>query len=189
MQIGLFFGSFNPFHIGHKAIASYIAKFTDLDQVWFIVSPHNPLKKKKSLLDQYHRLQIIRAEIDDIDCLKVSDVEFSLPQPSFTIDTLTYLSEKFKKHHFSIIMGSDNINSLHKWKNFHEILNNYSIMVYPRPNVVFNSSYKQVKYLQKAPVIDVSASFIRESIKLGKDISFLVPDKAWKYIDQMNFYK
>ena len=189
MNIGLFFGSFNTFHIGHKAIASYIAEYTSLEQVWFVVSPQNPLKSKSSLLDQYHRLQIIRAEIDDVDNLIASDIEFSLPQPSYTIDTLAYLKENFLENQFSLIMGADNINSIHRWKNYLQIINHHQIIVYPRPNITYTPIYKNVTFLKDAPIIDVSSSFIRKSIKNKKAVSFLIPEKAWSYIDEMNFYK
>jgi len=189
MNVGLFFGSFNPFHIGHMAIASYIVEYTNLDQVWFVVSPQNPLKKKSSLLDQYHRLQIIRAEINDIDNLIASDIEFSLSQPSYTIDTLAYLIGKYQGYKFSLIMGADNINSISKWKNYMQIVSHHPIIVYPRPNINYKEIYKNVTYLKDAPIIDVSSSFIRRSIKNKKKVSFLVPEKAWSYIDEMNFYK
>ena len=129
MKIGLFFGSFNPIHIGHKVIASYLVDFTDLDKVMFLVSPQNPLKQKISLLDQYHRLQIIRAEIEDNSKLAVSDIEFDMPKPSYTIDTLVRLKEKHPENDYSIIMGSDNLQNFHKWKNYEQILEDYSVYV------------------------------------------------------------
>jgi nicotinate-nucleotide adenylyltransferase len=168
MNIGLFFGSFNPFHIGHKAIASYIAEYTSLEQVWFVVSPQNPLKSKSSLLDQYHRLQIIRAEIDDVDNLIASDIEFSLPQPSYTIDTLAYLKENFFENQFSLIMGADNLQSFHKWKNFQQILKDYSIYVYPRHGYEVEGSHNNIHLIQDVPQMEISASFIRNSIKKGR---------------------
>jgi nicotinate-nucleotide adenylyltransferase len=189
MRIGLFFGSFNPFHIGHKAIGSYIAQNTEVDQVWYVVSPQNPLKQKSSLLDQYHRLQIIRRDIENQNDLFVSDIEFSLPTPSYTIDTVVNLSEKHPEHTFSLIMGGDNIKTLHKWKNYEQILENYFIYVYPRYGFDFKLSHKHVVYLKEVPMMDISAMFIRESIKNGKDMSSFIPYKAWKYIDEMNFYK
>ena len=133
MHIGLFFGSFNPIHVGHLSIAGYMAQFTDLDQVLFVVSPHNPLKEKKSLLKGHHRLAMVNAAIDDILYLRATDIEFSLPQPSYTVNTLVHLSEKYPQHKFSLIMGSDNLQSLDKWKNYEVILSNHSILVYPRP--------------------------------------------------------
>jgi len=189
MKIGLFFGSFNPMHIGHKIIASYIAEFSDLDKVMFIVSPQNPLKQKISLLDQYHRLQIIRAEIEDNSKLEVSDIEFTMQKPSYTIDTLVRVKEKYPENDYSIIMGSDNLQNFHKWKNYEQILKDYSVYVYPRPGNEINGSHKNIHIIEGVPQIEISSSFIRKSIKEGKDISCLMPEKAWTYIDEMNFYR
>ena len=188
-HIGLFFGSFNPFHIGHKAIGSHIAQHTDLDKVWFVVSPQNPKKEKKSLLNQNHRFQIIQREVEDNSFLDVSDVEFGLPLPSYTIDTLVNLSEKYPEYKFSLIMGEDNIISLNKWKNYKQILNNYNIYVYPRAGEFKERLHENIKYIKDAPMFDISASFIRKSISAGKNVSSLIPEKAYKYIDEMNFYK
>ena len=189
IKIGLFFGSFNPFHIGHKVIGAHMVQHTDLDKVWYVVSPQNPQKEKKSLLNQHHRMQIIQREIEDHNDLDVSDIEFNLPIPSYTIDTLVNISEKYPSYSFSIIMGEDNIVSLPKWKNYKEILDNYSIYVYPRNGSYVKKTHKNIFYIEDVPLIDVSASFIRNSIKLGKDVSSLLPEKAWQYIDEMNFYK
>ena len=189
MKIGLFFGSFNPIHIGHKVIASYLVDFTDLDKVMFVVSPQNPLKQKISLLDQYHRLQIIRAEIEDNSNLEVSDIEFDMPKPSYTIDTLVRLKEKYPENDYSIIMGSDNLQNFHKWKNYEQILEDYSIYVYPRPGYEISGSHKNIHVIEGVPQMEISSSFIRKSIKEGKDISYLMPEKAWIYTDEMNFYK
>ena len=189
MKIGLFFGSFNPVHIGHKVIASYLVDFTDLDKVMFIVSPQNPLKQKISLLDQYHRLQIIRAEIEDNSKLAVSDIEFDMPKPSYTIDTLVRLKEKYPENDYSIIMGSDNLQNFHKWKNYEQILEDYSVYVYPRPGYEISGSHKNTHVIEGVPQMEISSSFIRQSIKKGKDISYLMPEKAWIYTDEMNFYR
>ena len=189
MKIGLFFGSFNPIHIGHKVIASYLVDFTDLDKVMFVVSPQNPLKQKISLLDQYHRLQIIRSEIEDNSKLEVSDIEFDMPKPSYTIDTLVRLKEKYPENDYSIIMGSDNLQNFHKWKNYEQILEDYSIYVYPRPGYEISGSHKNIHVIEGVPQMEISSSFIRKSIKEGKDISYLMPEKAWIYTDEMNFYK
>jgi nicotinate-nucleotide adenylyltransferase len=189
MKIGLFFGSFNPIHIGHKVIASYLVDFTDLDKVMFVVSPQNPLKQKISLLDQYHRLQIIRAEIEDNSKLEVSDIEFNMPKPSYTIDTLVRLKEKHPENDYSIIMGSDNSQNFHKWKNYEQILENYSVYVYPRPGYEISGSHKNIHVIEGVPQMEISSSFIRKSIKEGKDISYLMPEKAWIYTDEMNFYR
>ncbi len=189
MKIGLFFGSFNPIHIGHKIIASYMVEFTDLDKVCFIVSPQNPEKKKSSLLDQYHRLQIIRHEIEDDNKLSVSDIEFTMPIPSYTIDTLSVLKEKYPENEYSLIMGADNIKSLYKWKNYQQILKYYRIYVYPREGYKPSLVDKNIFYINDVPKMEISASFIRASIKEKKDVSYLVPEKAWSYIEKMNFYK
>ena len=189
MKIGLFFGSFNPVHIGHKVIASYLVDFTDLDKVMFVVSPQNPLKQKISLLDQYHRLQIIRAEIEDNSKLEVSDIEFDMPKPSYTIDTLVRLKEKYPENNYSIIMGSDNLQNFHKWKNYEQILEDYSVYVYPRPGYEISGSHKNIHVIEGVPQMEISSSFIRKSIKEGKDISYLMPEKAWIYTDEMNFYR
>ena len=189
MKIGLFFGSFNPIHIGHKVIASYLVDFTDLDKVMFVVSPQNPLKQKISLLDQYHRLQIIRAEIEDNSKLAVSDIEFDMPKPSYTIDTLVRLKEKYPENDYSIIMGSDNLQNFHKWKNYEQILEDYSVYVYPRPGYEISGSHKNIHLIEGVPQMEISSSFIRKAIKEGKDISYLMPEKAWIYTDEMNFYR
>ena len=189
MKIGLFFGSFNPMHIGHKIIASYMVEFSDLNKLMFVVSPQNPLKQKISLLDQYHRLQIIRSEIEDNLKLSVSDIEFKMPQPSYTIDTLVRLKEKNPENEYALIMGADNLQNFHKWKNYEQILQDYFIYVYPRPGYEIKGSHKNIRILEGVPQMEISASFIRESIKQGKDVSYLMPEKAWKYTDEMNFYK
>ena len=189
MKIGLFFGSFNPMHIGHKIIASYMAEFSDLEKVIFVVSPENPLKQKKILLDPNHRLQIIRAEVKDNLKLAVSDIEFSMPQPSYTIDTLARLKEDSPENEYALIMGADNLQNFHKWKNYEQILENYSIYVYPRPGIEINRIHQNIHIVDNAPQMEISASFVRNSIKQGKAVSYLMPEKAWKYIDEMNFYK
>ena len=189
MRVGLFFGSFNPFHIGHKIIASYMVEFSDLEKILFIVSPQNPFKQKESLLDQNHRLQIIRAEVEDNIKLSVSDIEFYLPKPSYTIDTLIRLEEKYPENEFSIIIGADNLNTLHKWKNYKQILENYSVYVYPRNGFETQETHKNIQLIKGVPQMEISASFIRKAIKSGKDVSCLIPEKSWKYIDDMNFYK
>ncbi len=189
MKIGLFFGSFNPIHIGHKVISSYLVNFTDLDRVMFVVSPQNPFKQKISLLDQYHRLQIIRVEIEDNSKLEVSDIEFDMPKPSYTIDTLVRLKEKYPENDYSIIMGSDNLQNFHKWKNYEQILEDYSVYIYPRPGYEISGSHKNIHLIEGVPQMEISSSFIRKSIKEGKDISYLMPEKAWIYTDEMNFYR
>lgn len=189
MKIGLFFGSFNPIHIGHKIIGSYIQEFSQLDKVMFVVSPQNPLKKKTSLLDQYHRLMIIRMEIEDNPNLEVSDIEFSMPQPSYTIDTLVRLKEKHPENEYAIIMGSDNLKNIHKWKNYNQILENYTVYVYPRNGFEIKKTHSNIHIIEGVPEMEISSSFIRKHIKQGRNISYLMPEKAWKYLDEMNFYK
>jgi nicotinate-nucleotide adenylyltransferase len=189
MKIGLFFGSFNPTHIGHKIIASYMAEFSDLGKVIFVVSPENPLKEKNTLLDQSHRLQIIRAEVEDNPKLAVSDIEFNMPKPSYTIDTLLRLKEDYAENEYVLIMGADNLQNFYKWKNYEQILEDYSIYVYPRPDIEINRKHQNIHVVAGVPQMEISASFIRDSIKQGKDVSYLMPEKAWKYIDEMNFYK
>ena len=189
MKIGLFFGSFNPLHVGHKIIASFMAEFSDLEKVLFVVSPQNPLKQKNTLLGQNHRLQIIKSELVDNPKLGVSDIEFRMPQPSYTIDTLVRLKEENPEYEYALIMGADNLQSFHKWKNFQQILKDYSIYVYPRHGYEVEGSHINIHLIQDVPQMEISASFIRNSIKKGKDVSYLMPEKAWKYADEMNFYK
>ena len=155
MKIGLLFGSFNPMHVGHKIIASSLAEFSDLEKVLFVVSPQNPLKQKKTLLDQNHRLQIIRAEVEDNPKLAVSDVEFSMPQPSYTIDTLVRLKEKYPEHEYAIIMGADNLQNFHKWKNYEEILANYSVYVYPRHGYEVEGSHENIHLIDGVPQMEI----------------------------------
>ncbi|MDC0908614.1 nicotinate (nicotinamide) nucleotide adenylyltransferase [Flavobacteriales bacterium] len=189
MKVGLFFGSFNPMHIGHKVIASYLAEFTDIEKVMLVVSPQNPFKAKKTLLHQHHRLMIIKSEIENNNKLLVSDIEFSMPQPSYTIDTLVRLKEKNPDDEYVIIIGSDNLKNLHKWKNYSQIISDFKIYVYPRNGFDNYTEDENIYIIKDVPQMEVSASFIRNSIKLGKDVSYLVPDNAWKYIDEMNFYR
>ena len=190
MHIGLFFGSFNPIHVGHMVLANYMASFTDLEQVWFVVSPHNPLKDKSSLLHQNQRLHMVNLAIGDNIRLQSSNIEFGLPQPSYTINTLAHLKEKYPKHEFSLIMGEDNLESFTKWKNYEEILKNHKIFVYPRPNCSSDSlkSHPSV-VMTEAPLMEISSTMIRKAVKDKKDVSFFVPPAVWQYIDEMNFYK
>jgi nicotinate-nucleotide adenylyltransferase len=195
-KVGLYFGSFNPIHIGHIAIAGYMTEYAGLDQVWFVVSPHNPLKKKETLLADHQRLHMVNLAIGDNVRLKASDIEFKLPIPSYTIDTLTYLKEKHPRNQFVLVMGEDNLFTLHKWKNVNELRSKYAIYVYPRPDSVKPSSplldqillTADIHYL-KAPLMDISGTFIREGIKEGKDMSYFLPPEVWKYIREMHFYE
>lgn len=197
MKIGLYFGSFNPIHIGHLVIANHIAEYSVLDQVWFVVTPHNPFKKKNSLLDNYQRLEMVYRATKDYTKLRPSDIEFNLPQPNYTINTLTYLQEKYPDHQFSLIMGEDNLKSFHKWKNYQLILENHDIYVYPRisGNNTDNSrgetqfdGHKKIHPID-APVMELSSTFIRKSIKEGKNVKPMLPEFVWEYLDEMNFYK
>jgi nicotinate-nucleotide adenylyltransferase len=190
LKVGLYFGSFNPIHIGHLAIANYMVEFTSINQLWFVVSPQNPLKKKAGLLDDYQRLEMVHRAIGDDERFRVSTIEFNLPKPSFTVDTLAYLNDKFPQHHFSIIIGSDNLENFHKWKNYEAIVENYGIIVYPRPG--FDSSKIEISAnisIARAPLMDISSTFIREAIKDRKDIRYFLPQKVWEYIDEMSFYR
>lgn len=190
LTVGLYFGTFNPIHIGHLAIANYMVEYTDIDQLWFIVSPQNPLKKKTSLLDDYQRLEMVHRAVGLDFRFRVSDIEFNLPKPSYTIDTLTYLKEKYPKYKFKILMGSDNLEDLPKWKNYKQILDNYGILVYPRHGFSTSKFHHHPNIcVTNAPIMDISSSFIRNAIHDGKDIRYYVPPKAWEYLDEMNFYR
>ncbi len=189
-KIGLFFGSFNPIHIGHLVIANYMATYSGLDEVWLVVSPHNPLKQKSGLADMYDRLEMAHLATEDASHLKVSDIEFKLPQPSYTIDTLSYLEEKHPEKEFSLIMGADNLHSFKKWKNYEVILNNYKLFVYPRPNVD-TSEWKNhpAVIFTDTPQMEISSTFIRNAIKQEKSIQFFVPDAVIDFMDKKSLYK
>jgi nicotinate-nucleotide adenylyltransferase len=195
MHIGLFFGSFNPVHVGHMVLANYMASFTDLEQVWFVVSPHNPLKEKASLLNQNQRLHMVNLAIGDSDKLKSSNIEFGLSQPSYTVNTLAHLKEKYPQHCFSLIMGEDNLESFKKWKNYEEILKNHKLYVYPRPNcnsevpIAIGIKTHPNVIITEAPLMEISSTMIRKAIKDKKDVSFFVPQAVWQYLDEMSFYK
>lgn len=192
MKIGLYFGTFNPIHVGHLIIANHMVEHTDLDQIWMVVTPHNPLKKKSTLLDDYHRLQMVYLATEDFPKLKPSDIEFKLSQPNYTVNTLVHLEEKFPSHKFSLIMGEDNLKSFHKWKNYEAILAHHDIYVYPRISTeAENSEFKNHPkiHLIDAPVVEISSTFIRNNIKKGKNIQPLLPTKVWQYIDHNNFYR
>ena len=191
MKIGLFFGSFNPIHVGHLIIANHLAEYTDLKQVWLVVSPQNPLKEKETLLNEYHRLDLVNTAIEGNNKLKSCDIEFNLPKPRYTIDTLQYLKEKHPKHQFCIIMGSDNITSFHKWKNAETILNNYPIYVYKRSgDEVFQlqKKYSQVHFLD-VPLLDISSSLIRKMIREKKSVRYLLPENDYEQVIQGGYYK
>lgn len=192
MNIGLFFGSFNPIHVGHLIIANHMAENSDLDKVWFVVTPHNPHKKKNTLLADHHRLQMVNIAVEEYPNLEVSNIEFDLPQPSYTVNTLIHIGEKFPQYQFSLIMGEDNLKSFHKWKNYETILENYQIYVYPR---VANETAKPALLTHKhihqidAPIVELTSTSIRKGIASQKNIRPLVPQNVWQYLDEMNFYK
>jgi nicotinate-nucleotide adenylyltransferase len=192
MKIGLYFGTFNPIHIGHLIIANHFAEYSGLDQIWMVVTPHNPLKNKQTLLDDYQRLQLVFLATEDYPKIKPSDIEFKLSQPNYTVNTLAHLQDKFPEHEFSLIMGEDNLKSLHKWKNQEVILQNHEIYVYPRiSSELENSIYKTNPkvHIIDAPIVEISSTFIRENIKNKKNVRPLLPEKVWEYIDHNNLYK
>lgn len=190
MNIGLFFGSFNPIHVGHMVLANYMLEFTDITKIWFVVSPHNPFKKKESLLDERQRLRMVQLAIGDNNKLSACDIEFKLAQPSYTIDTLVYLKEKYPTYRFSLIMGADNLESFPKWKNYEAILKHHSIYIYPRPghNGGALSSHPKIT-LTEAPLIEISSTVIRKAIKEKKDMRYFLPYHVWQYIEEMHFYE
>jgi len=190
MKIGLFFGSFNPVHIGHMIIANFMATQTDLEQVWMVVSPQNPLKPKSSLARDYDRLHLVRLAIGDNDRLRASDIEFGLPQPSYTIDTLVHLREKFPKHAFALIMGSDNLVHLHKWKNYELLLRDYEIYLYTRPDYPLEKFEEQgTIHSFDAPLMQISASYIRQCLQDGHSVRYLVPEAVFGYLETTNLYR
>jgi len=202
MKIGLYFGTFNPIHIGHLIIANHFAEYSGLDQIWMVVTPHNPLKNKNTLLDDYQRLQLVFLATEDYPKIKPSDIEFKLAQPNYTVHTLAHLQEKYPEHVFSLIMGEDNLKSLHKWKNYDVIIENHEIYVYPRvsseldtslngelakQNSTFNN-HPKIHFID-APIVEISSTFIRKNIKNKKNVQPLLPSKVWEYIDHNNLYK
>ncbi|CAA0152392.1 nicotinate (nicotinamide) nucleotide adenylyltransferase [Tenacibaculum maritimum] len=191
-NIGLYFGTFNPIHIGHLIIANYMVENSDLDEIWMVVTPHNPFKKKSTLLDNYHRLEMVFKATEGYDKIKPSDIEFNLPQPNYTVHTLAHISEKYPDHQFNLIMGEDNLKGLHKWKNYETILEDYEVYVYPRISegkiaTQFDNHHKIHRV--EAPIIQISSTMIRNQIKEGKNSKPLLSATVWKYIDEMNFYK
>lgn len=190
MKIGLFFGSFNPIHIGHLIIANYMVTHTGLQQVWLVVSPQNPLKRKQTLARDYDRLYLVRLATDDNPDLKASNIEFDLPKPSYTIDTLAYLKEKYSQKEFILIMGGDNLATFHKWKNYETILKHHQIYVYNRPDYDLGKlqSHPNV-HIFDAPMMYISASYIRKCIQNGKSVRYLVPDSVYEYLESSNIYK
>lgn len=192
MKVGLYFGTFNPIHVGHLIIANHLAENSNLDQIWLVVTPQSPFKKKRSMLDNYQRLEMVYRATKDYTNLYPSDIEFNLPQPNYTINTLAYLQEKYPEKTFSLIMGEDNLKSFHKWKNYKVILENHELYVYPRLSegqveTEFDGCLN-IHHIN-APIIQLSSTFIRKSIKNGKNIRPMLPEHVWEYVDEMNFYK
>ncbi len=192
MKVGLFFGSFNPIHVGHLILANHIVNNSDLDQIWFVVSPHNPLKEKKSLLADYHRYAMVEMAIEGNDKLRASNVEFNLPQPNYTIVTLATLKEKYPENAFTLIIGEDNLNTFEKWYNYEQILERYSMIVYPRTVNGSNfpvQKYSNITVLEEVPLMNISSTYIRNAIKTKKSVKYILTDVVLKYIEEMNFYK
>ncbi|MCH4822328.1 nicotinate-nucleotide adenylyltransferase [Gramella lutea] len=191
-KVGLFFGTFNPIHTGHLIIANHMAEYSDLEEVWLVVTPHNPHKKKSTLLDNNHRLEMVYRACETYERLKPSNIEFGLPQPNYTVKTLAHLQEKFPTNDFCLIMGEDNLKTFHKWKNSDVILENHEIYVYPRiASGEVDAKYKDHPKIKRidAPIVEISSTFIRKSIKELKNVRPLLNDKVWEFIDQMNFYR
>lgn len=188
MKIGLYFGSFNPIHIGHLIIGSFVSNFTDLEQVWFVVSPQNPLKKSSSLLNEYDRLYLVQKAVENNHKFRASDIEFKLPRPSYTADTLTYISEKYPEHNFYLIIGSDSLKNIHKWKNSEFLLSNYSFYVYQRPGFEVEETKGNINVL-KAPLLEISSTEIRNMIKSGNSVKYLMPEKVLEEIEKNGYYK
>jgi len=189
MKVGLYFGSFNPIHIGHLIIANHIINVTDYKKIWFVVSPQNPLKESKNLLNEYNRLHLVRLATEDNPDFKVSDIEFKLPKPSYTIETLTYLKNDFPTHEFAIIMGSDSLQNFQKWKNYQQLIKENKIIIYKRPGFELIQPFENQIVLEDAPLLEISATGIRKLIKKRKSIRYLVPDKVFEEIEKGRYYK
>jgi nicotinate-nucleotide adenylyltransferase len=190
VKTGLFFGSFNPIHVGHLIIGSYLIDFTDLDEVWYVVSPHNPLKDKASLLNEYERLEMVRIATEDEPRLKASDIEFTLSKPSYTIHTLLHLQEKYPGRQWVLIMGADTVPTLPKWKNYEQLMSNYDIYIYPRPDYILdeNSLPGNMKLIADVPIMEISASHIRNAIRQKKSVRYMLTEKVFQYIDKWGLY-
>jgi len=189
MKVGLFFGSFNPVHVGHMIIANYMVENTDLEEVWLMVTPQNPHKNQRNLLNEYDRLEMVNLAIKNNPKLRASDFEFNLPRPSFTIDTLAHLKEKYPSHEFALIMGTDTVNTLPKWKNYEEIVNGYKVYAYPRPKADISFEFDNLNVQQDTPLMEISASFLRRSIKNRRSIRYMVSDDVAEFIDKWGYYQ
>jgi nicotinate-nucleotide adenylyltransferase len=190
VKTGLFFGSFNPIHVGHLIIGSHLIDFTDLSEVWYIVSPHNPLKDKASLLNEYERLEMVRIATEDEPRLKASDIEFTLSRPSYTIHTLLHLQEKYPNREWVLIMGADTVPTLPKWKNYEQLVNNYEIYIYPRPDYILDTASLplKMKLIPDVPIMEISASHIRNAIRQKKSVRYMLTEKVFQYIDKWGLY-
>ena len=187
--VGLFFGSFNPIHIGHLAIANYILADTEMDELWFVVSPHNPFKKTRDMLSENDRLHLVNLAVEDHPAYRACDIEFCMPKPSYTVDTLARLSDMYPQWKFALIMGSDNLDQFHKWKNSEAIIERYHRYIYPRPE----TAARLPKHIPNAtvvdaPLMDISSTFIRRAIADGKDVPFYLHDKVYRYMKEMHFF-
>ena len=189
MRIGLYFGSFNPVHVAHLIIANHILNETDIEKVWFVVSPQNPFKSESNLLNEYHRLHLVRLATEEDNRIKASDIEFGLPKPSYTTSTLAYLAEKHPEHEFCIIMGSDSLQNLHKWKNYEVIVKNYAVYVYLRPGFEVENHMNANLNILDAPLLQLSATQIRKYIKEGKSVRYILPEKVLDEIEKGGYYK
>ena len=189
MHIGLYFGSFNPIHTGHLIIANHVVEHSEVDKIWFVVSPHNPLKEAHSLLNEYDRLHLVELAIKDDKRFRASNVEFHLPKPSYTIDTLTYLKERFPLEIFTVILGSDSFQNIHRWKNFEQLVADHSFIVYERPGFEVMNTHNARLEIMKAPLLDISSTFIRSQIKENKSIKYLTPDSVQNYIADNQYYR
>lgn len=192
-KVGLYFGTFNPIHIGHLVIANHMVEFSDLDEVWFVITPQSPFKQKKSLLDDHHRYQMVIEATQEYPRLKPSKIEFDLPRPNYTVNTLAYLDEKYgHDYDFALIMGEDNLKSFHKWKNYEVILEDHDLFVYPRISegkIEHRFEDHPKIHAIKAPIMEISSTFIRKNHKAGKNVRPLLPEPVWEYMDEMNFYR
>jgi len=189
-KVGLYFGSFNPVHIGHMAVANYMFEYSDMDELWFVISPQNPFKEQKSLLADHHRYALVYQAIEDFPKFRACNVEFSMPKPSYTVDTIARLKEQHPNYSFGLIMGSDNIINFHKWKNYEQILDDCQLYVYPRSGYEGGEMLKHPKVsVVEAPVMEISSSFIRKAVSEGKNVRAFLPNGVWNYIEEMHFYE
>ncbi|WP_405610953.1 nicotinate (nicotinamide) nucleotide adenylyltransferase [Polaribacter sp. Asnod1-A03] len=192
MKVGLYFGTFNPIHVGHLIIANHMVENSDLDEIWMVVTPHSPFKKKNSLLDNHHRFEMVYRATEKYLKIKPSNIEFNLPQPNYTAHTLAHISDKYPNKEFCLIMGEDNLKSLHKWKNYETILEHHHIYVYPRiTDGNFDHQFTNNSKIHKvdAPIIQISSTMIRKGVKEQKNIQPLLTEEVWEYLDEMNFYR